>query len=62
MWDLFGIAAILGKNAVGRTSCGCGMCDEKLDIKINLGQRVDSDWLVHFVVPAKQFWEHIGYT
>jgi hypothetical protein len=26
------------------------------------GQPVNSDWLVHFVVPAAHFWENIGYT
>jgi hypothetical protein len=29
---------------------------------IRQGQPVNSDWLVHFVVPAVRFWENIGYT
>ena len=62
MWDIFGIAAILGQDAVGHTPCGCGECHEKLDLVIQLGQPVNSDWLVHFVVPAARFWEQIGYT
>jgi hypothetical protein len=29
---------------------------------IRQGHNVDLDWLVHFVVPAAQFWENIGYV
>jgi hypothetical protein len=29
---------------------------------IKPGKPVDADWLVHFLVPAAQFWEDIGYT
>jgi hypothetical protein len=59
---MFGIAAILEKNADGHAPCGCGECKERLNIEIRQGQPVKSDWLVHFVVPAARFWEHIGYT
>ena len=62
MWDILGIAAILGKDAVGYTPCGCGECQEKLNLLICQGQQLNSDWLVHFVVPAARFWENIGYT
>jgi hypothetical protein len=59
---MLGIAAILGRDAIGHTPCGCGECEEKLDLAIPQGQPVGSDWLVHFVVPAARFWEDIGYT
>jgi hypothetical protein len=62
VWDILGIAAILGKDAVGHTPCGCGECNERLELAIRHGRAVDSDWLVHFVVPAVRFWENIGYT
>jgi len=62
VWEILGIAAILGKDAAGRTPCGCGECHERLDLEIRLGQLVDSDWLVHFFVPAMRFWENIGFT
>ena len=60
MWDILGIAAILGKEAVGRTPCGCGECHKRLDLAIRIGRPVNSDWLVHFVVPAVRFWENKG--
>ena len=59
---MFGIAAILGKDAVGHAPCGCGECGEKLAVAIRHGRPVQSDWVVHFVVPAARFWENIGYT
>jgi hypothetical protein len=62
VWDLFGIAAVLGRDAVGHAPCGCGLCHEKLDVAMRLGRPVDSGWLVHFVVPAARFWDNIGYT
>ena len=62
MWDIFGIAAILGENAEGHAPCGCGYCSEKLNVAIRHRQPVKSDWIVHFVVPAARFWDNIGYT
>lgn len=59
---MFGIAAILGRDAVGHTPCGCGECDQKLEIDIRLGQPLKSEWIVHFMVPAVRFWENIGFT
>lgn len=62
MWDLFGIAAILGQDAFGRAPCGCGECSANLAVAIRRGRDLQSDWIVHFVVPAARFWENIGYT
>jgi len=62
VWDIFGIAAILDKDAVGYTPCGCGECDEQLVLEIRRDRPLNSNWLVHFVVPAARFWENIGYT
>ena len=59
---MFGIAVILGNDGAGHTPCGCGECDCGLDIEMELGKDLDSDWLVHYLVPAAQFWQDIGYT
>ena len=59
---MLGISAILGRDAVGRAPCGCGECDRHLDIELQSGQALDSEWLAHFVVPAYRFWEKIGFT
>ena len=62
MWDVFGISAILNRDAKGHAPCGCGECDEKLDVEIRINQILESNWIVHFLVPAKKFWENIGFT
>lgn len=62
-WDVFGIAVILGKAAVAHAPCGCGNCNERFDLAVTPGQALtDSDWLVHFLVPARKFWDDVGYT
>mgnify|MGYP001227071837 FL=1 len=50
------------QEARGHAPCGCGECDAKLDLTFRPNQPPQSDWLVHFVVPAKYFWDDIGYT
>ena len=62
MWDIFGISAILQKNAQGHAPCGYGDCNHQLELKIDLGKQLNSEWIVHFLVPAARFWENIGYT
>ena len=62
MWDILGISAILRKEARGHAPCGCGECGRELDLAIRPGEPLASDWLVHFAVPAKRFWENIGFT
>ena len=47
---------------MAHTPCGCGECRERLALPLRLGQPVNSDWIVHFVVPAARFWENIGFT
>ena len=62
VWDIFGISAILQMNAKGHTPCGCGECNEELNFPIRVNQNMESDWIVHFLVPPKKFWESIGFT
>jgi hypothetical protein len=62
VWDIFGISAILQKNAEGHSPCGCGDCNQKLELSIGPGEQLNSNWMVHFLVPAARFWEKIGYT
>ena len=62
VWDMFGIAAILDKDAMGQSVCACGQCDERLDVSMTGGAPIDSDWIVHFLVPAVSFWDDIGFT
>ena len=50
------------KDAQGHGPCGCGDCGQSLELSIRPGKALNSDWIVHFVVPAARFWDNIGYT
>ena len=56
-WDAFGILALLGDGRVVATSPG----QPESVWTVNDGS-VAPDGLVHFVVPARQFWDDIGFT
>ncbi len=63
---MFGISVIFQENAICCTPCGCGECDEELELGLSpdsgLQPGAQGDWLVHFLVPAKKFWDNIGFT
>ena len=56
-WDAFGILALLGAGRVVATSPG----QPESVWTVNDGS-VAPDGLVHFVVPARRFWDDIGFT
>lgn len=60
MWDAMGIAAALGDDAI--ISASCGDCGEPMVNEILGGQLVRDEGVVHFAVPAKRWWDNIGFT
>ena len=41
----------------------CACCDETLRLRVEDGELVEgSDVLVHFLVPARRWWDDIGFT
>jgi hypothetical protein len=60
IWDSLGIAAALGKNAVIRASCGD--CGEPMELRVEDDRLVRSDGVIHFAVPARRWWDNIGFT
>ncbi|HEY7635573.1 MAG TPA: organomercurial lyase [Gemmatimonadales bacterium] len=60
IWDALGIAAALGQDAVIRTACGD--CSDPLVLEIAAGKLVRSEGVIHFAVPAHQWWDNIGFT
>lgn len=56
-WDSFGLAALLGPSA--EIALTCGDCALRL---ASLAQDDRTDWIVHFAVPAAQWWEDIFFT
>ena len=60
-WDAPGILAMLGTDGVVTT--GCPDCEEPLQLVVERTAMRGPDGAVgHFLVPAKRWWEDIGFT
>lgn len=60
-WDMLGIPASLGVGARVETSCAC--CDEPVSIEVDRERGPLSDeGLVHIYLPARQWYDDIGFT
>ena len=59
-WDAFGIGAALGVDSVIHTDCPD--CHERLDITVRHGSPERKDLIWHVAVPARDWWQDIGYT
>ena len=59
-WDAFGIAAALKRDADLESTCAD--CDEPLTIQVRDGKPLPQECVVHFAVPAAQWWQDIIYT
>lgn len=60
-WDSLGIPAAL--HADGRIESACPDCGEPLELEVRDGTLVrGAELLVHFVVPARRWWDDIGFT
>jgi len=59
IWDALGIAAALGKDAV--ISASCGDCGERMVVEVR-DQLARGEGIVHFAIPARNWWDNIGFT
>jgi hypothetical protein len=59
-WDAFGIAALL--RADSRIFTTCADCGGALERKIARGAPTETRGVVHFAVPAREWWNDIGFT
>ncbi len=59
VWDALGIPAMLARDGAVATSCGD--CDSAMMIRIASGS-VHGDGLIHFAIPARQWWNDITFT
>jgi hypothetical protein len=60
-WDALGIPAAL--HGDGRIATECACCGEPLALEVRDGELVEgADLLAHFLVPARRWWEDIGFT
>jgi hypothetical protein len=60
-WDALGIPAALHSD--GRIESACPDCGEPLELEVREGELVRGrELLVHFVVPARRWWDDIVFT
>lgn len=59
IWDAFGVAGMLGSDADVRT--WCPDCGDDLSLAIR-DKAVAGEGVVHFAVPARYWWDDIGFT
>jgi hypothetical protein len=60
IWDAFGVVAMLGGNGTVLTSCADS--GEEMAFSVTDGALEPTDGVVHFAVPARRWWDNIGYT
>ncbi len=60
IWDALGIPAMLGTD--GSVATPCPDCGESLVFDVRAGELRPVDAVVHFAVPARRWWENIGFT
>jgi alkylmercury lyase-like protein len=60
VWDAFGIPAMLGEDASIKTSDPAS--GEALELRIEHGELVPVEAVAHFSVPARHWWDDIGYS
>jgi len=59
-WDAFGIGAAMGVDSAIHTVCPD--CGETIDLDVRDGRPSPSDLVFHVLVPARSWWDDIGYT
>lgn len=59
-WDAFGIPAALGADA--RIFTTCADCGGALERKVAGGHLSETRGLVHFALPARRWWDDVGFT
>jgi hypothetical protein len=60
IWDAFGVVAMLG--GTGTISTHCPDCGEGMELRVADGELQAADGIAHFAVPARRWWENIGYA
>jgi hypothetical protein len=60
-WDALGIPGALHVDGYVETECAC--CGERLELEVAGGELTRGrDVVAHFLVPARRWWEDIGFT
>lgn len=59
IWDALGIVSMLGRE--GRVGSHCPDCGEGMSLEIS-GDDITGEGLVHYAVPARHWWDDIGFN
>jgi hypothetical protein len=60
VWDAFGVVAMLGGD--GTVSTSCPDCDERMEFRVEGFELRPAEGVAHFSVPARRWWDGIGFT
>ena len=60
IWDALGVVAMLG--GTGSVSTSCPDCAEPMELRVEERVLRPVEGVAHFAVPARQWWDDIGYT
>ena len=60
-WDALGIVAAIGASDASVTA-PCADCGERLHLEFSGGELTRSEGLIHFAVPAREWWKNIGFA
>lgn len=60
-WDALGIPAALHTDGEVDSECAC--CGVPVRLRVETGELVEgADLLVHILVPARRWWDDVGFT
>jgi len=59
-WDMFGVAVIAGEAV--HVATHCPDCNEPVELHADPAHAPTDDLVVHFLVPARQWFDDIGFT
>ena len=60
IWDALGIPAMLHEDALIPTSCGC--CNHEIVLEVKRGKLLGPRAIIHFAVPARNWYQDIVFT
>jgi hypothetical protein len=60
IWDALGIVAML--DSTGTVTTWCPDCHAQISVTVTENQLASGEGVVHFAVPAAQWWDDIGFT
>lgn len=60
IWDALGIPALLKQDARIVTACGC--CNEAMTLEVRNGMLLKAPGVVHFAIPAREWWKDVVFA